>query len=87
MEGIHLGLDMKDKKKICGELARRYQGAAFKVLPEDIGGLFDCLCGRTCGPQLLPISLLTPNLVPGTKNCIFFQFFYKKTRFFYESVI
>ncbi|MDR3115130.1 MAG: hypothetical protein LBU25_06380 [Treponema sp.] len=29
------------------------RGAAFTALLEDIWGLFDCLCGRTCGPQLL----------------------------------
>jgi hypothetical protein len=30
MKGIPMGLDMKDKKKICGEIAPRYRKAGKK---------------------------------------------------------
>jgi hypothetical protein len=42
----------------------KYQGAAFKALLEGIWSLFDCLCGRTRGPQLpAPMLRLIPDFL------------------------
>jgi hypothetical protein len=47
-----------------------YQGTDFKALVENIWGLFDCLCGRTCGPQLLaPLLRLMPDFLSKRRGC------------------